>query len=347
MYGRKSPGIAGALLFFLSLLYSAVVRLRTWAYDAGLLPRKRLPLPVISVGNITVGGTGKTPAVIEIAAYLRSQGKAPVVLSRGYGRTDGGSVRIVSDSGTVRATAETAGDEPFLIASRLPGVSVVVGPDRYAAGMTALRQLNPDVAVLDDGFQHLRLHRDLNILLLDATAPFGNGRVAPAGILREPVEAVRRADIIVLTRADQVADRAELLRTIGALTAAPVFFSRHVPVGLVSVPDGAVLPLSRMEGRPVVAFSGIARPEAFLTALRGLNVNVREHVEFTDHHRYSRADMDALSGKARAAGVATIITTEKDAVKAGSFGLSGLLALRIGMEIEEKDLWEKILRRTS
>ena len=171
--------------------YGELLRVRAWAYATGLLPSRRLGRPVISVGNITVGGTGKTPMTALIARYLMGQGKRVAVLSRGYGGTSRGEARIVSDGSKLLLSASEAGDEPYLLAKELPGLMVVIGHDRYEAGRLAERELNPDLFILDDGFQHLRLQRDLNILLLDGRNPFGNGLTLPAGLLREPRSAHR------------------------------------------------------------------------------------------------------------------------------------------------------------
>ncbi len=171
-------------------LYSLALRLRALLYRSGILKTHRLPRPVISIGNITVGGTGKTPVTAYIARFLLAQGYRVAVLSRGYGGSLEGQTCVVSDGATIMLSARECGDEPYLLASTVPGLMVVIGTDRYAAGQLAMQQLSPDIFLLDDGFQHLRLHRDLNILLLDFSRPFGNGLTLPAGILREPLSAV-------------------------------------------------------------------------------------------------------------------------------------------------------------
>ena len=176
------------------------MRLRALFYEIGIFRVKRLPLPVISVGNITMGGTGKTPTVILIARELMARGKRVAVLTRGYGGSLEGETRIVSDGEKLFLSPAEAGDEPCLLASSLPGLMVVMGSDRYRAGCLALKELSPDCFILDDGFQHQRLGRDLDILLLDGTAPFNNGWTLPAGFLREPISAVSRADLVILTR---------------------------------------------------------------------------------------------------------------------------------------------------
>ena len=189
-----------ALLIPFALIYSLVLRLRAWLYQIGLLKTWRLARPVISVGNITVGGTGKTPVTAWLARQLMKRGCVVAVLSRGYGGSLEGSAAIVSDGVTVFLKPEECGDEPYLLASTVPGLIVVIGSDRYQAGMLVMESLAPDIFLLDDGFQHIRLHRDMNILLLDCAKPFGNGWTLPAGLLREPRSAALRASWIIRTR---------------------------------------------------------------------------------------------------------------------------------------------------
>ncbi|MGA7827882.1 MAG: tetraacyldisaccharide 4'-kinase, partial [Geobacteraceae bacterium] len=195
-----------ALLIPFALVYGVIVRMRAFLYVRGILSSFRLDVPVISVGNLSVGGTGKTPMSILVARLLIARGKRVVVLSRGYGGAGGAAVRLVSDGFRILLPASEAGDEPVLLAHSVPGLIVLTGSDRYRAGLEALKRFNPDIVLLDDGYQHLRLQRDLNILLLNAAKPFGNGWTLPAGLLREPCSALRRADLIVYTRADRITE---------------------------------------------------------------------------------------------------------------------------------------------
>ena len=200
--GQRRGWFDLSLLFLLTLLsfpYELLLRMRARAYEAGLFISHNLGRPVISVGNLTVGGTGKTPAVAMLAKYFIARGKRVVVLSRGYGGTLRGEA-IVSDGETLFLSVAEAGDEPYLLASTVPRLMAVVGANRFRAGKLAMEKLAPDIFILDDGFQHLRLKRTLDILLLDSRRPFGNGRTLPAGLLREPVSAAVRADIIIHTR---------------------------------------------------------------------------------------------------------------------------------------------------
>jgi tetraacyldisaccharide 4'-kinase len=339
MYGRKSSVGIGALLFFLSLIYGAAVEMRSRCYAWGLLKRKRLPFTVISVGNITIGGTGKTPAVLLIAGLLRKHGRKPFILSRGYG-SGNESVRLLSGSTT---EAASAGDEPALMAHRLPDVPVVVGRDRYRGGMLAHERTGADTAVLDDGFQHLPVRRDLDIVLIDATDPFGKGMLLPAGILREPLRALQRADVVLFTRSDRSPDLDALRSNVRHYTNARFFTARHAPVELVDVATGASRALESLRGTPVTAFAGIARPDAFFAHVGSLGAVVKNTVAFPDHHAYTKADMDLLRRSAADSGSAMLVTTEKDGVKLRTAAPATIWALRIEMEVLEKDAWEDVL----
>jgi tetraacyldisaccharide 4'-kinase len=342
LYDRKRAPFTAALLFLLSFVYRAVVRLRLLAYSRGLFRSRRLPIPVISVGNITIGGTGKTPAVILIAGILRSRGKRPVILSRGYGRKDESSIEAAVGPG---ADCERIGDEPALMAARLKDIPVVVGRDRLAAGREALDRYRPDVAVLDDGFQHLRLARDLDIVLIDGADPFGSGKLFPAGILREPLRELRRADAVVITRSDRAKDLGQVRELIRECTAAPVFTSRHAPAGLADLRSGEVRQVASLRGAPVFAFAGIARPEGFFALLAEQGALVKGSASYADHHRYTMDDLASLYRRSADSGAVMLVTTEKDGIKLRDMQPEGIWALRIEMEVLEKDAWEEVLLR--
>lgn len=341
MYGRKSYPLTGALLHVLSLAYGMVVRLRSRAYAAGLFRIRRLPCRVISVGNITLGGTGKTPTVINIAGLLARSGRRPLVVSRGYGRADESKVTIVSDGASCIVDPATGGDEPTLIAARLPQVPVVAGSDRHRAGIFALERFQPDVVVLDDGYQHIRLGRDLNIALVDGADPFGNGRLFPAGILREPLDALHRADCVVITRDDQAADLAALKETIRKHTMAGIFTARYAPRDCVNIASGEIMPFEPLRGAALFAFAGIARPESLVSLLRSLGAEVRELRSFPDHHPYTRKELDDMIAEAADRGAEMLMTTEKDGVRLKDMAPANLWALRIDLIIRERDAWEK------
>lgn len=262
------------------------------------------------MGNIVAGGTGKTPTVAWLARRLMTRGKRVAVLSRGYGGTFAGAVHVVSDGSSICATPEEAGDEPLLLAHSIPGLIVVVGADRHQAGLVAQECCNPDIFILDDGFQHMGLYRDLNVLLLDCQRPLANGRTFPAGLLREPKAAHRRADLILLTRCkdDQSA-------SLPFTTDSPVCCSSHELSGYVPLNGGEMRPFSDLEGKRGLAFAGIADPDAFFSSLETVGVHPVATLAFSDHICYDDPEIAALCRLVAASRSEYLITTEKDAVK--------------------------------
>jgi tetraacyldisaccharide 4'-kinase len=292
-----------------SIIYALIQQSRASLYRVGILKSRRLPRPVISIGNITVGGTGKTPVSAYIARFLLAQGLKVAVLSRGYGGSLEGSTAIVSDGVTVLLEPDQCGDEPFLLARSIPGLMVVIGPDRYEAGLLAASTFSPDVFLLDDGFQHLRLHRDLNILLLDYSHPFGNGWTLPAGLLREPRSALARADMCIFTRCPEGAPS---LRTMpGTL----VCNARHQLNTTRSFSEDIPMPFSTLQNRRFVAFAGIAEPQFFFEGLRAQGLNLAATLCFPDHAEYTDAQIAEITSALKASGADSVITTEKDGVK--------------------------------
>ena len=342
MYGRRRSLLVGLFLSMLAFVYRSALSVRD-AWYSFPWTRKVLPCKVISVGNITIGGTGKTPAVIDVAALLLRNGKHPVVISRGYGRPDESSLAVVSDGLNVQNDTVANGDEPVLIAARLTGVPVVVGSDRYRAARFALERFASDVVVLDDGFQHRRLGRDCDIVLVDASDPFGNGKLFPAGILREQLSALRRAHVILITRSESGADNQSLRSVLHRYTAAPIFTSSHVPLDLTNVITNETRPLSSLRGARALAFSGIARPSAFQALLETLGVQIRAARIYPDHHAYDKADLADIFQQAADEKVNMIITTEKDAVRLKTLRPEGIWALRIRLKVVEADEWEQML----
>jgi len=305
LYRRIMSGEAGswavplrAALGAGSLLYGAGIRLRNRLYDRRG-PTVTLDVPVISVGNLTVGGTGKTPFVVAIVKRLIGMGKSPAVVARGYG---GG-------------TAEH-GDEELLIRRRCPGVAYAADADRVAAAEFAVREFGADVIVLDDGFQHRRLGRSLDIVLIDATCPFGFDNLLPRGLLREPVTALRRADLVALTRCDQVAPRTlERVRQRAAAQCpdAPVIQCRHAVTGIDDLSGRA--PIGDLADKRAVLFAAIGQPSGFRHTVSALGIEVVGHRWWPDHHRYTRRDIDGLLRVGAFPRHDLVLTTEKDAVK--------------------------------
>ena len=294
----------------------------SWAYGLGHLARLagyrarlfregRLPCHVISVGNLTVGGTGKTPTVLVLALAIHQQGVRTAVLSRGYQGGSPSPVTVVSDGETLRVHPPEAADEAYLLARRLPGIPVLTGPDRFRVGQHAVAAFRSECLILDDGFQHLGLARDLNLILLDADHPFGNGHLLPRGPLRESPRCLERADALLLTRARSASPPClEFLRQ--RYPRLPVAVSRFEPDGVFQVSDDSP---RLVAGHRVYLVSGIARPEDFRTLVRSLGVDVVGEVAFPDHHRYSVEEVRDVERRARAASAEFLLTTEKDTVK--------------------------------
>ncbi|MBI5887665.1 MAG: tetraacyldisaccharide 4'-kinase [Deltaproteobacteria bacterium] len=323
-------GLAHIILYCLSLAYGLAVSVRLRLYGLGILSTKRLPCKVISIGNITAGGSGKTPMAIHVAGLLKKRGERVTVLSRGYGRASSG-VLTVSDGKNILLGPREAGDEPYLMATRLKGVPVVVGEDRAEAGLFAIRKFNPACIILDDGFQHLRLERDLNILLVDAQAGFGNGFLLPRGILREPLSAVKRASITMVKGSGLGDNTADIIHRSGK----SVVKFNYKPNCLTHLSGNQTLPLTSLKGKRVIAIAGIANPESFFSTLRRLNAEIVKTIIFPDHHAYSKADILKIEALKKAAPDADIIiTTEKDGVK-----LKGLVDRRLGIYALSIDVW--------
>jgi len=303
--GPRTPArhLLYRLLSPFSELYGRVGQVRVALYQCGLLRSHNFPVPVISVGNLAVGGTGKTPTVDWVARYCQGRGRRVAVVSRGYGGRGAGDVGIVSDGRRLLLSPEVAGDEPVLLARRNPRLIVVVAPRRAQGVRTAITELGADLIILDDGFQHLAVKRDLDIVLLDAKHPFGNGRVLPAGLLREFPEALARGDLFILTRAEAGSSPPDL--------PGPVLTSRHCLADRATALDGQSFPLDALRGKRLVAFAGIADPEAFFKDLRDKDLPLSETLAFPDHVTYTQAELariNAVVGE-------VLLTTEKDAVK--------------------------------
>ena len=344
--GGLPTSLAAAILRGVSAVYQAGQEVRVAAYSRGLLRSVRLERPVISVGNLTLGGTGKTPTVMAICRILQKSGRRPAVLSRGYGGRSSGAIQVVSDETRIAQGPESLGDEPCLMADRLPGVPVLVSPDRAAAGRYALKVFQPDVFVLDDGYQHLRLKRDLNLLVLDAVQPFGNGFVFPRGTLREAVRQVRRADAILLTHAGDPAGTEELQKFARKdRPALPIFTSRHRIVDLVHLGTGRIASLETLRRTRLVAVTGIGQPERFFRALQEVGSEIASGCVYPDHYRYSEKDLESLEAEAGRLDVRTIVTTEKDAVRIRALGRppESWWAARLDLVIDDGEAFESLL----
>ncbi len=344
MRPRRLPGpLLSALLAPLSSLYGRALETRARLYRSGVLSSDRAARPVVSVGNLTFGGTGKTPFVEFLARRLELEGKRPAILSRGYGRRSRGTVVVSEGSGPLVA-AEEGGDEPVAIARRLPAVPVVVAERRAEAARAAI-DLGADLLLLDDGYQHLALARDVDLLLLDAADPFGGGRLPPAGRLREPLSALARADAVVFTRtrrSEPPPDAKTALRRWNP--EAPVFTARIRPAGLFDERGGRV-DAARLAARRFLAVCGVANPAGFAASLAELDLAPDELLSFPDHHHYGRRDLERIRRTADRTGSSWIITSAKDAVKLeGKISLP-VVTLALDVEVAEAGFFPFLLSR--
>ena len=342
----------------LSLLYGAAVRARAALYRSGALAVERVGAPVVSVGNITTGGTGKTPLVEWAARRLARGGKRVCVLTRGYGREDERRRVVVSDGEKVLADAREGGDEPRLLAESLLGVAAVVSDaDRVGAARWALENLGAEVFVLDDGFQHLRLARDLDVVTVDATNPWGGGHLLPRGRLREPRRALARADCVVITRADLAPDleglRAEVINLSEGRTAvitSRMRTARLRPLGGESCAkkfggDGSAKEDGGVGvGSRVGAFCAVGNPEAFFEQLRREGREVCYSRAFADHHVFGKEELEAVARESERRGASAVLLTAKDAVKIEprEFALP-FFVVEIGLEFEDEGALSSLL----
>lgn len=329
--------LASLILPPLSAIYSVVTRARISGYRRGWFSVSKLSAPVISVGNLTTGGTGKTPLVEWVCiSVARETGKKACVLTRGYGRANPQSQVVVSDGNKLLASEREAGDEPYLLAQNLLGIAAVVSnPDRLAAGEWAIKNLGSEVFVFDDGFQHLRLARDLDIVTIDATNPWGGGTLLPYGRLREPRVGLSRADCIVVTRTEQVEDTVSLNESVQRFAGAiPVFNSRMMTSGIRGL-NGESVDNESLRAQPLAAFCGVGNPESFFNQLRQEGYTPVFTRAFADHHNYSQADLNRLIKEAKDHGARGLITTAKDALKLASLELElpcYVLEIRISID---------------
>jgi tetraacyldisaccharide 4'-kinase len=343
LWDGKRNGPADRLLLNLlkplSAPYALALRLRSAAYEAGLFRSFQLPRPVVAVGNLTVGGTGKTPMVVYLARWFMERGKRVTVLSRGYGGSLQGKVSIVADGLTIQLSPVEAGDEPYLLACSVPGLSVVIGADRYQAGLLALERLDPDIFILDDGFQHQRLKRDLNLLLLDSGKPFANGLSLPAGRLREPLSAIKRADLVIYTK---------YKGNISCdLTDKPWCAAYHRLTCAIPLGSGEPVQFLALKNLRALAFAGIAEPDSFFESLKAEGVCLSATLSLPDHCSYGDAEVEALCRLKVSSSADCLITTVKDAVKLSPYldRLGTVYAAELEIEFADQRPLEKALEK--
>lgn len=320
--GEKHGFPAHIIRIFLSLLelvYICLLKLHKLLYRCNIIKSHSLNCKVVSVGNISAGGTGKTPVVERLSKIYSDRGKKVVILSRGYGSGQEGPL-IVSDEEENKISVENAGDEVYMLARHLDGIPIVIGKDRYQAGQLAEKKFNPDIIILDDGFQHWKLNRDIDIVTVDAMNPFGCDHLIPRGFLREPLSAFQRADIIVLSKTDHVSQKdvkkiKNRLRLFNKQ--ADILTSRHEPLYIKSLTsyEDKVLSADKLKGKKVLALCGIGNPESFVEGLKKLDAKVIDSITYPDHYKYQEEDLMEIAVQAQLSNVDWVVTTEKDAVK--------------------------------
>ena len=352
IYGRaegRRAIVLAAFLHALSLIFERIVRTRLWLYKNRILRPAHLGVQTIVVGNLTVGGTGKTPVVECLARVLHARGRNVAILSRGYKskkeplhrkwlraitHKEPDPPKVVSDGRRVLLSSLEAGDEPYMLARNLPGVAVVVDKDRVKAGQYAVKKFGADTLILDDGFQYFKLKDHQQVLLVDKNNPFGNGRLLPRGILREPVEHLRRASYVFLTKSDGKADPALEARIQQLRPGTELIECAHRPKFLQDVFGEQRHPLDWLAGRRVACLSAIAVPESFEDFVSGFGAQIVLRSRYLDHHRFSPGELQGVFEDARAAGADIIVTTEKDAVRIDPEAASPLPFYYLRVEIE-------------
>ncbi len=324
---KRQRGVLAMLLCILltplGLLYGVVIWIRNYCYTSGILKQKQLPCQVISVGNIVAGGSGKTPAVIAIAKHLQENSCKVGVLLRGYKGKSNRELTIVSDGKKLLCTRDECGDEADMLARHLTNIPVAVGKKRYLTGKVIIERFACDVLILDDAFQHRQLSRDLDILTVDATQPYGTGKMLPIGTLREPKSSIQRADLILLTRTDipniDIAKiRAELNR-IAPNT--PILESVHEPISLYLLNqqgENLSMRVDDLKNKRILAVCGIGNPQAFVSTLRQYNPETVELFAFADHHVYTVSDLQEIEQKMKQHQSEIVVITQKDEQKIAS-----------------------------
>ena len=329
-----------------SYLFQGSVLLRRLLYEKGFFKSCRLPCAVLSIGNITVGGTGKTPAVYHIARLLKDSGYRVAILSRGYRARGPGQGLVVADGRRVLAGPEAAGDEPFMLAQKLRDVPVLAGRDRVSLGQRAVRDFASQVVIIDDGFHYLRLQRDLDIVLINARNPFGNGYLLPRGTLREPLSSIARARLIMLSKVDRETDVSALEKTVRHYNpqALIVRASLHAQAFRRAAGD-EILPAAALQGRRAAVVCSIADPDSFFSLLEALGITVTAKLAFPDHHWYHEADYRMINKSGGDADF--IVTTEKDIAKLDKNMLDNkkLLILQTSLHIDGEEEFFKTIRQ--
>jgi tetraacyldisaccharide 4'-kinase len=330
------------VLNFISSIYRLIIELKLFLYKNNILHQHCLKkAKIISIGNITLGGTGKTPAVIEIANLF--QDKKSVILSRGYKSEYEHKMAIVSDGKQIFLKVKEAGDEPYLLAKRLSYVPIIIGKDRVKSAKYAIDRFGAEIIILDDGFQYWRISRDLDIVLIDGRNPYGNTNLIPTGTLREPIKNLKRAHIFIITKVDQSLNRTKIIQDLKSINPdAIILESIHKPIKFISLDTKEEYPLEFIKDIDILALSSIADPDSFEITIRKLKGSKFIHLKFPDHHVYTKKDINRLIDYLQ--GISFIITTEKDIVRLQEVAPSDLpiLYLKIKFEIITPN-WQKLI----
>lgn len=335
------PTLFRILLMPLCWLYRAVIWIRNYCWTVGIFKQKRLPCTVISVGNIVVGGTGKTPAVTAIAKLLENKGFQVAVLLRGYKRRSNEEITVVSNGENRLCTREESGDEADMLTRQLTNTPIVVGKQRYLTGKAALDRFKSDIVILDDGFQHRQLARDVDILTIDATQPYGTGALLPIGTLREPISDLKRSDIILLTHTDAVGKNiADLKAELNRLAPnTPILESKHQPTSLYWLNQAdkrTKMPIENLTGKRLLAVCGIGNPNTFVATLGKYHPEAVELFAFPDHHVYTESDLQKIQYQIQQCEAEWIVTTQKDEQKLASLSTElPIVVLAIELVITE------------
>ncbi|MFH1904097.1 MAG: tetraacyldisaccharide 4'-kinase [bacterium] len=345
---NKRHRLLKLFLLFISFLVIIVQNILLFMYSMNLLKKRKLSSKVISIGGITLGGVGKTPVVELLVNMLIKKGKKVAVLSRGYRRVEDSDIKLVSNGKEILCNVEEAGDEPYLLAKNLKSTVVFAGKNRYETGKIAEEKLNIDTVVLDDGFQHWRLHRDINIVVINASNPFGNGYIFPRGNLREPYKCLKRADYFIITKTDMIKDAGIIeKRLLDINSSAQVITTIHKPVCLEHVAGEEHLDIECIKGEKVIALSSLGDPASFENILEHVGAKIVERLRYPDHYWYSKEDMYNIQARQKTLNAKFIITTQKDAVRlqrVETYYNTSLLVLRIEVEIiSGSDKLEKLI----
>ena len=361
--GGPRAALLRSLLYALSLIYERIVQLRLWLYRKRVFRERALGCLVISIGNLTVGGTGKTPIVEKFARALQGGGRRVAILSRGYKsvprptkrgvlarlrNTNADPPRIVSDGQSLLLDSLTAGDEPYMLAQNLKNVVVLVDKDRVKSGLFAIERMNVDTLLLDDGLQYLHLKHRLDIVLIDRQAPFGNEFLLPRGTLREPPRNLRRASYVFITKSTGESNDQLIKRIRRYNRTAEIIECAHQPLHLQNVTTGEIVSLDKLSGAFIGSICGIAAPDSFEGGLKDLGARIEIAKRYIDHHRYTEAELRSFINRCIRRDLEMIVTTEKDAVRFPLLGKTEVPIFFLRVEIEilsGHETWEQCVSR--